>query len=120
MLIALGNSSKKLLISRTWWLVWNFSAIFCDAFVSSILSENFTEIDSISFVGYSFLNNARTSAESIPELSDIPIFPVFDPISSAIFCLIDFSTNCSFLSPFDFSWKSLVRSLEDKGSKLVE
>ena len=68
-----------------------------------MLSENFTEIDSISFVGYSFLNNARTSAESIPELRDIPIFPVFDPISSEIFCLIDFSTNCSFLSPFDFS-----------------
>ena len=61
-----------------------------------MLSENFTEIDSISFVGYSFLNNARTSAESIPELSDIPIFPVFDPISSAIFCLMIFQQTVRF------------------------
>ena len=120
MLIDLGNSSKKLSISNMWWFVWNFSEIFLEISVSSVLSLNLTETDSISLDGYSFLNNARTSAESIPELSDIPIFPVFDPISSAIFCLIDFSTNCSFLSPFNFSWKSLIRSLGDKGSKLVE
>ena len=120
MLIALGNSSKKLSISKIWWFVWNFSEIFLEIAVSSVLSLNFTDIDSISVEGNSFLNNAKTNVESIPELSDIPIFPVFDPISSAIFCLIDFSTNCSFLSPFDFSWKSLIRSLEDKGSKLVE
>jgi len=40
-----------------------------------------TDIDSISVEGNSFLNNAKTNVESIPELSDIPIFPVFVPIS---------------------------------------
>ena len=49
--MAFGNSSKKLSISKTWWLVWNFSDIFCDADVSSVLSENLTDIDSISFSG---------------------------------------------------------------------
>jgi len=46
-----------------------------------MLSLNFTETDSISLDGYSSLNNAKIKVESIPELSDIPILPVFVPIS---------------------------------------
>ena len=84
-----------------------------------MLSENFTEIDSISLVGYSFLNNARTSAESIPELSDIPIFPVFVPISWEIVSLIDFSTNFSGPS-ICFSWKFAGNSFGDIVCRLVE
>ena len=118
--MAFGNSSKKLSISNIWWFVWNLSEIFLDASVSSVLSLNFTETDSISLDGYSSLNNAKIKVESIPELRAIPILPAFVPISWEIFSLIDFSTNCSFLSPFDFSWKSPGRSLGDKGSKLVE
>ena len=118
--MAFGNSSKKLSISRTWWLVWNFSEIFLDASVSSVLSLNFTETDSISLVGYSSLNNAKIKVESIPELRDIPILPVFVPISWEIFSLIDFSTNSALLSSLIFSWKSLGRSLGDSGCKWVE
>ena len=99
MLIAFGNSSKKLSISNTWLFVWNFSEIFLDALVSSVLSLNFTETDSISLDGYSSLNNAKIKVESIPELREIPIFPVFVPISWEIVFLIDFSTNFSGSEP---------------------
>ena len=118
--MAFGNSSKKLSISNIWWFVWNFSEIFLDASVSSVLSLNFTETDSISLVGYSSLSNAKVKVESIPELRDIPILPVFVPISWEIFALIDFSTSSELLSSLVFSWKSLARSLGDRGCKCVE
>ena len=75
--MALGNSSKKLLISKIWWCVSNFSEIFFEASVSSTLSLNFIESDSISFCGNSFLRIAKTRVESIPERNEIPIFPLF-------------------------------------------
>ena len=107
-------------ISKIWWFVSNFSEIFLEISVSSILSLNLTETDSISVEGNSFLNNAKTNVESIPELKDIPILPVFVPISWEIFALIDFSTNSELLSSLVFSWKSLARSLGDRGCKCVE
>ena len=118
--MAFGNSSKKLSISNMWWFVWNFSEIFLDATVSSILSLNFTDTDSISIDGYSFLNNAKIKVESIPELRDIPILPVFVPISREIFFLIDFSINSSGFSEDCFSWKFSGSSLGDNERKLVE
>ena len=103
-----------------WWFVWNFSEIFLDATVSSILSLNFTDTDSISIDGYSFLNNAKIKVESIPELRDIPILPVFVPISWEIFSLIDFSTNSSRLLSIRFSWKFSGSSFWDNECRLVE
>ena len=117
--MAFGNSSKKLSISNMWWFVWNFSEIFLEISVSSVLSLNLTDIDSISVEGNSFLNNAKTNVESIPELSDIPIFPVFVPISWEIVSLIDFSRNFSG-SPICFSWKVVGNSFGDIVCRLVE
>ena len=114
-----GNSSKKLSISKIWWFVWNFFEIFLETSVSSVLSLNLTDIDSISVEGNSFLNNAKTNVESIPELSDIPIFPVFVPISWEIVSLIDFSTNFSGPS-ICFSWKFVGNSFGDIVCRLVE
>lgn len=102
-----------------WWFVWNFSEIFWDASVSSVLSLNFTETDSISLDGYSSLNNAKINVESIPELRDIPIFPVFVPISWEIVSLIDFSTKFSG-SSICFSWKFAGSSFGDNICRLVE
>ena len=118
--MAFGNSSKKLSISNIWWFVWNFSEIFLDALVSSVLSLNFTETDSISLDGYSSLNNAKIKVESIPELRDIPILLIFFPISWEIFFLIDFSTNSSGFSSVCFSWKFSGSNFGDNDSKLVE
>ena len=117
--MAFGNSSKKLSISNIWWFVWNLSEIFLDASVSSVLSLNLTETDSISLDGYSSLNNAKIKVESIPELRDIPIFPVFVPISWEIVSLIDFSTNFSG-SSVCFSWKFWGSSFGDNEFRLVE
>ena len=117
--MAFGNSLKKLSISKTWWFVWNFCEIFCDAVVSSVLPENLTDIDSISLDGYFSLNNAKSKVESIPELRDIPIFPVFVPISWEIVSLIDFSTNFSGPS-ICFSWKFVGNSFGDIICRLVE
>ena len=88
MFMACGNPSKKLSISKTWWFVLNLSEIFFEAFVSSILWLNFTDIDSILIEGNSFLNNAKTRVESIPELNEIPILSKFSPTSLRIVCLI--------------------------------
>ena len=118
--MAFGNSPKKLSISNIWWFVWNFSEIFLEVFVSSVLSRNFTETDSISLDGYSSLNNAKIKVESIPELRDTPILPVFFPISWEIFPLIDFSTNSSAFSSVCFSWKFSGSSFGDNECKLVE
>ena len=118
--MAFGNSSKKLSISNIWWFVWNFSEIFLDALVSSVLSLNFTETDSISLDEYSSLNNAKIKVESIPELRDIPILPVFVPISWEIFSFIDFSTNSSGFSSVCFSWKFSGSSFWDSECRLVE
>ena len=118
--MAFGNSSKKLSISNIWWFVWNFSEIFLDASVSSVLSLNFTETDSISLDGYSSLNNAKIKVESIPELRDIPILPVFVPISLEIFSLIDFSTNSWVLLLICFLWKFSGSNFGDNVCKLVE
>ena len=92
--IAFGNSSKKLLISRTWWFVLNFSDIFFEALVSSTLSLNFTETDSISISGNSFRSNVKTKVESIPELNEIPIFFELESIPLEI----DFLIDCSIIS----------------------
>ena len=97
MFMACGNSSKKLSISKTWWFVLNLSEIFFEAFVSSILWLNFTDIDSILIEGNSFLNNAKTSVESIPELNEIPILSRLSPTSFRIVFLI---------------WSSIVDSSE--------
>ena len=118
--MAFGNSSKKLSISSTWWLVLNFSEIFLDVLVSSTLSLNFTETDSISLDGYSSLNNAKTKVESIPELRDIPILLWLVLISWEIFSLIDFSTNSWALSLICFLWKLSGNSFGDNECKLVE
>ena len=118
--MALGNSSKKLSISNTWWFVLNFSEIFLDVLVSSILSLNFTETDSISLDGYSSLNNAKTKVESIPELRDIPILPVLVGISWEIFSLIDFSTNSWVLLLICFLRKFSGSNFGDDVCKLVE
>ena len=58
----------------------NFSEIFFEASVSSILWLNFTDRDSILIEGNSFLNNAKTSVESIPELNEIPTLSILSPI----------------------------------------
>ena len=92
--IAFGNSSKKLLISRTWWFVLNFSDIFFEALVSSTLSLNFTETDSISISGNSFRSNVKTKVESMPELNEIPIFFELESIPLEI----DFLIDCSIIS----------------------
>ena len=118
--MALGNSSKKLSISNTWWFVLNFSEIFLDVLVSSTLSLNFTETDSISLDGYSSLNNAKTKVESIPELRDIPILPVLVEISWEIFSLIDFSTNSWVLLSICFLRKFSGSNFGDNVCKLVE
>ena len=55
--------------------------------------------------------NAKIKVESIPELRDTPILPVFFPISWEIFPLIDFSTNSSAFSSVCFSWKFSGSSL---------
>ena len=89
--MACGNSSKKLSISKTWWFVLNLSEIFFEAFVSSILWLNFTDIDSILIEGNSFLNNAKTSVESIPELNEIPTLSRLSPTWFRIESLIWFS-----------------------------
>ncbi len=88
MFIACGNSSKKLSISNTWWFVSNFSEIFFEASVSSLLWLNFTDRDSILIEGNSFLSNAKTSVESIPELNEIPILSKFSPTWFRIVLLI--------------------------------
>ena len=88
MFIAFGSSSKKLSISKTWWFVSNFSEIFFEASVSSVLWLNFTDRDSILIEGNSFLSNAKTSVESIPELNDIPILSKFSPTWFRIVLLI--------------------------------
>ena len=119
MLIAFGNSSKKLSISKTWWFVLNFSDIFLADLVSSVLSMNFTETDSISWEGYSFRNNARTSVESIPELRDIPIFLWVEPILADMFFLIEFSTKISGFSTCLIS-KSCGKNFLSVVSRFVE
>ena len=91
MFTACGNSSKKLSSSNTWWFVSNFSEIFFEASVSSILWLNFTDRDSILIEGNSFLNNAKTSVESIPELNEIPTLSKLSPIWFRIESLIWFS-----------------------------
>ena len=58
----------------------NFSEIFFEESVSSILWLNFTDRDSILIEGNSFLNNAKTSVESIPELNEIPTLAILSPI----------------------------------------
>ncbi len=88
MFIACGNSSNKLSISKTWWFVSNFSEIFFEASVSSLLWLNFTDRDSILIEGNSFLSNAKTSVESIPELNEIPILSKFSPTWFRIVLLI--------------------------------
>ena len=66
----------------------NFSEIFFEEFVSSILWLNFTDRDSMLIEGNSFLNNAKTSVESIPELNEIPILSKLSPTSFRIVSLI--------------------------------
>ena len=66
----------------------NFSEIFFEESVSSILWLNFTDRDSMLIEGNSFLNNAKTSVESTPELNEIPILSKFSPTSLRIVCLI--------------------------------
>ena len=66
----------------------NFSEIFFEASVSSILWLNFTDRDSILIEGNSFLNNAKTSVESIPELNEIPTLSILSPILFRIESLI--------------------------------
>jgi len=48
-------------------------------------------MDSILTEGNSFLNNAKTSVESIPELKDIPILSKFSLTSFLIVCLMQSS-----------------------------
>ena len=66
----------------------NFSEIFFEASVSSILWLNFTDRDSILIEGNSYLNNAKTSVESIPELNEIPTLSILSPILFRIESLI--------------------------------
>ena len=67
-----------------------------------MLSLNLTETDSISVVGNSFRNNAKTNVESIPELRDIPIFFEF----GVILLEIDFLIDCSIIkSGFEICFK---------------
>ena len=49
----------------------------------------------MSVEGNSFLNNAKTSVESIPELKDMPIFLEFESNSVEIDFLIDCSITFS-------------------------
>ena len=117
--MALGNSSRKLSISRTWWFVSNFSDIFFEASVSSTLSLNLTETDSISVVGNSFLNNVKTNVESIPELNETPIFFELGSMLLEIEFLINFSIICSGLE-IGFIVKSFGVSFSDIVCKFVE
>jgi len=117
--MAFGNSSKKLLISKIWWFVPNFSEIFFEASVSSVLWLNFTDIDSILIEGNSFLNNAKTSVESIPELNEIPILSKFSPTSLRIVFLMSSSIENSG-SLYCISLKSSDEIFFDESPKFVE
>ena len=117
--MACGNSSKKLSSSNTWWFVSNFSEIFLEASVSSILWLNFTERDSISIEGNSVLSKAKTIVESIPELNDIPILSKFSPIPFRIVCLTWSSIKFSgLLSCFSLKFSDDI--FFDESPKLFE
>jgi len=73
-LMAFGNSLRKLSINKTLWLVSNFSAILVAVGDSSTLFENVTDIDSIFISGCVFLNRQIINVESIPELRAIETF----------------------------------------------
>ena len=87
--------------------------------VSSVLFENLTETDSISFEGYSLRNNARVSVESMPELRDIPIFLCSEPSSCEMFFLINSSTEFSEFS-VDLVSKSSGENFWNELSRFVE
>ena len=84
----------------------NFSDIFFEALVSSTLSLNFTETDSISISGNSFRSNVNTKVESMPELNEIPIFFELE----SILLEIDFLIDCSIISSQFFIVVLMVKS----------
>ena len=76
-------------------------------------------MDSIFTEGNSFLNNAKTKVESIPELNDIPIDLEFESISEEIVLRIESSMIFSRLV-ICFILKSSGLIFLDLVSRLVE
>ena len=76
------------------------------------------ERDSMPIEGNSFLNNAKTSVESIPELNDMPILSI-SPTSLRIVCLI-WSSILDSGTSYLFSWKSPDESFFEESPKFVE
>jgi len=69
--------------------------------------------------GNSFLNNAKTSVESIPELNEMPILSKFSPTSFRIVFLMSFSIRDSG-SLYRISLRSSGEIFFEESPKFVE